>query len=94
MLANAPNWDGVKPCSAIEYNGVNYLAYCANQQVHLLAIESEICHKKIIQFPKFKKVRCITVHLRVQGPYLEVYASLDKNLIFKVTLDTQLVIQK
>ena len=48
MLSNAPNWDGVKPCSAIEYNGINYLAYCANQQVHLLTIESEICHKKII----------------------------------------------
>jgi len=89
MLANAPNWDYPRPCASIEYRSRTLVAYCANQQVHLLSISSgEISHELVVQFPKFKKVRCISVTMAIPTTEnaIELYVSLDKQMVIKVDI--------
>jgi len=60
-LPNAPNWDSLHPSDFNPKTGM--LLYVANQQVHLLQLQTDFGDFSFLaslQFAKFKKARCLT----------------------------------
>lgn len=48
--------------------------------------DGEILHENVLQFPRFKKIRCVTVHLRAASDEIEIYIALDKQMVIKAIL--------